>query len=192
MPLPIVGEGINWAKVDPALRHFVCSADSHPAWCQAAKTAAAATPVRRSDEPRRITSWDELRPKRPGKNVSDDAYRQAVERLREHAAQPGDFGLIERRGFEDMDGTAFEILGYLYANGLERPTDYTRAYEYYGLALMVGRRDAAKNVTELWEFIDLDDKKKLVQRFEEAFPKGPINRPPPPPSDDEFEDEDES
>jgi hypothetical protein len=111
--LPVLGDGINWNKVDPPLRHFVCSADRHPVWCEAAKAPPRATEARRPEEPRRITSWDELRPKRPGKNVSDDAYRKAIERLRKHTPEPEDYGLVEKRGFEDMDGGAFEILGYL-------------------------------------------------------------------------------
>ncbi|MBM3503371.1 MAG: sel1 repeat family protein [Alphaproteobacteria bacterium] len=201
----VMAEGLTWSKIHPAVRSYLCSALKRPAWCADVVETPPETekaPVARQQRRPSLSSRAAAAPTPapPPKSVSDTDFRRIVDRFQRKQQEPTDFALLEKRGFEDFDGGALEVLGYAYASGVGRQVNYVRAYEYYGLALMQGRDTVKDDLAVLWQYVPEDDKKVLIRRFETAFPQGPVKRipvgPPPPPrrteeDDDAFDEEDE-
>ncbi|MSO65085.1 MAG: hypothetical protein EXQ85_04685 [Alphaproteobacteria bacterium] len=106
------------------------------------------------------------------KSIGDDDCLRLAAKLAHTPPTGADIATLERRGFEDRDGGALEILGYTYASGWGRAPDYPLAYEYYGLAFILGSAPARANLDKLWPSIPEAVQITLKMQFETAFPNG--------------------
>lgn len=167
--LPL-GAGLDWQKVAPDVRTFLCLPDQRPAWCGDALKAPPPSPASAPAEPPRTRGAPASAPAGPpAKSVADTDWQALLAALGQRPPNAADIATMERRAFEDRDASAFEVLGYAFATGWGRPMNYARAYEYYGLALVAGRESVRPNLDEIWRFLDDAQRQFLKFRFERAF-----------------------
>ena len=168
-----IGEPLHWQKLDEGLLTFVCLPAKAPGWCPDAR--AEDRPVELSPPPAptvqdRRRRRDEPAPPPPPKSIDDETWQNLLAELTRRRPTPIDFTTLERRGFEDKDPTAFEMLGYAYAAGWGKPKDHAMGYQYYGLAFLLGKADSRANMNELWRFLSADEQRFIQYRFQRAFP----------------------
>jgi len=144
-----LGTPLDWQRLDPPARTFLCVAPPAPDWCAEADDAPARRPEPAVTEP----DWRALLATLPTTPPDLDSLRQ-----------------VERRAFADADGSAFEILGYVFATGYGVQPDQRRAYAAYGLAYLYGVAQARADLDAVWPFLSVDEQRHLKQRFEAAFP----------------------
>lgn len=171
----LIGADLDWWKLEPQMVTFLCLPDVKPAWCAdaAAGIRPPPPPVPPPPEPRgrRSRSEPPPPPPPPPKSVDDESWQRLLVELEQRRPRPEDIATLERRGFEDKDPVAFEMLGFTYATGWGRPQDIALGYQYYGLALIEGRTEARTNLDELWGRLDADNQQYIRFRFERAFPR---------------------
>ena len=169
-----IGASLDWRKLDEDMLTFVCLPEQAPEWCPDAR--AGALPVLPSPPPapsmqdrRRRGGGTSPPPPPPPKSVDDETWQNLLAELTRRGPQPIDIITLERRGFEDKDPIAFEMLGYAYAAGWGRPKNLAVGYQYYGLALVLGHDDSRANLDELWRFLSADEQRFIQFRFQRAF-----------------------
>ncbi len=171
----MIGANLDWWKLEPDMLTFVCLPDVQPAWCADARDGVRppppAPPAPPPQDRRRGRSEPPPPPPPPPKSVDDDTWQSLLAELTRRRPRPEDITTLERRGFEDKDPTAFEILGFTFATGRGRPKDLATGYQYYGLALVRGRADMRTNLDEIWRFLSDDQQLFIRFRFERAFPR---------------------
>ena len=69
------------------------------------------------------------------------------------------------RAAQDEDNTAYETLGYIYAQGWGVEVNFMVAYEYYGHALLLGNIEAKQNMDRLWRTFKEDERDELRAIF---------------------------
>lgn len=168
----MIGRQIDWWKADESMVTFLCLPDERPAWCADAEAGNRPPPPPvPPPPPARRGAPPPPPPPPPPKSVSDEDWQQLMAEMSQRIAGPPDLLAMERRGFEDRDPLAFEVLGYTYATGKGPKRDYATAYQYYGLALVGGRTDVRTNLDELWRFLSEPERGFVRFRFERAFPR---------------------
>ena len=172
-----IGVTLDWWKLDEDMLTFVCLPEQSPEWCADARAGvrppAPPPPPALTQDRRRGRGGPPPPPPPPPppKSVDDETWQNLLAELTRRRPRPEDIITLERRGFEDKDPTAFEMLGYAYAAGGGRPKDLAVGYQYYGLALVRGRSDARTNLDELWRFLSADEQQFIQFRFQRAFPR---------------------
>ena len=167
-----IGVTLDWWKLDDDMLTFVCLPEQSPEWCADARAGVRPPPPPISTQDRRRSrGGPPPPPPPPPKSVDDETWQTLLAELTRRRPRPEDIATLERRGFEDKDPTAFEMLGYAYAAGWGRPKDLAVGYQYYGLALVRGRSDARTNLDELWRFLSADEQQFIQFRFQRAFPR---------------------
>ena len=170
----LIGATLDWWKLEEDMLTFVCLPEQSPAWCADARAG-----IRPPPPPPPVADRDRRRgrggppqpPPPPPKSVDDETWQSLLAELTRRRPRPEDITTLERRGFEDKDPVAFEMLGYAYAAGWGRPKDLALGYQYYGLALVRGRAEAKSNLDELWHFLSTDEQRFIQFRFQRAFPR---------------------
>lgn len=169
-----IGATLDWWKLDEDMLTFLCLPEEQPAWCADARAGirppAPPPPEAAPGERRRGRGGPPPPPPPPPKSVDDETWQGLVEELTRRRPRPADIATLERRGFEDGDPVAFEMLGYAYAAGWGRPKNLALGYQYYGLALVRGRTEVQPNLDELWRFLSADEQRFIQFRFQRAFP----------------------
>jgi len=169
----MIGATLDWWKLDEDMLTFVCLPERAPVWCADARAGIRPPP------PPPIADQDRTRgrgrppptPPPPPKSIDDESWQNLLDELTRRRPRPEDITTIERRGFEDKDPIAFEMLGYTYATGWGRPKNLGLGYQYYGLALVRGRTEARTNLDELWRFLSEEEQTFIQFRFQRAFPQ---------------------
>ena len=170
-----IGASLDWRKLDEDMLTFVCLPEQAPGWCTDARAGVRpALPLPPpdptvQDRRRRHRGRPPAPPPPPPKSVDDETWQNLLAELTRRRPRPIDITTFERRGFEDKDPSAFEMLGYAYAAGWGRPKDLAVGYQYYGLALVRGSADSRANLAELWRFLSADEQRFIQFRFERAF-----------------------
>ncbi|GEM_PF-6232758 len=169
-----IGANLDWWKLDEDMLTFVCLPERQPAWCADARAGIRPPPPPPPEtapgDRRRSRGGPPPPPPPPPKSVDDETWQVLVEELTRRRPRPTDIATLERRGFEDGDPIAFEMLGYAYAAGWGRPKNLALGYQYYGLALVRGRTEVQPNLDELWRFLSADEQRFIQFRFQRAFP----------------------
>lgn len=171
-----MGAALDWWKLEPEMVVFLCLPERKPAWC--ADSAAGIRPPEPLPPPpppeprgRRSRSDPPPPPPPPPKSVDDESWQHLLGDLERRRPLPEDIVTLERRGFEDRDPAALEMLGLTYATGRGRPADLALAYQYYGLAAIKGAADARAKLDDLWRGLGPDHQQYIRFRFERAFPR---------------------
>jgi hypothetical protein len=169
-----IGASLDWQKLDEDMLTFVCLPEKAPGWCPDARAwvrpALPRQPPAPSVQDRRYSRvGPPPPPPPPPKSVDNETWQNLLAELTQRRPRPIDITTLERRGFEDKDPTAFEMLGYAYAAGWGRPKDLAVGYQYYGLALLGGHADSRANLDELWRFLSADEQRFIQFRFQRAF-----------------------
>ena len=170
-----IGESLHWQKLDEGMLTFVCLPEKAPGWCSDARAEERPAQPRPPPAPavqdsRRRRGESVAPPPPPPKSVDDETWQNLLAELTRRPPKSIDFTTLERRGFEDKDPAAFEMLGYAYAAGWGKPKDHATGYQYYGLAFLLGQADSRANMNELWRFLSTDEQQFIQYRFRRAFP----------------------
>ena len=170
----MIGANLDWWKLDEDMLTFVCLPERRPPWCADARAGIRPPPPpppeTAAGDRRRGRGGPPAPPPPPPKSVDDETWQALLAELNRRRPRPNDIATLERRGFEDGDPVAFEMLGYAYAAGWGRPKNLALGYQYYGLALVRGRTEAQPNLDELWRFLSADEQQFIQFRFQRAFP----------------------
>jgi hypothetical protein len=169
-----IGASLDWRKLDEDMVTFVCLPEKAPGWCPDARAkvqpALPRPPLAPSVQDRRRSRGEPPPPPPPPpKSVDDETWQNLLVELTRRQPRPIDITTLERRGFEDKDPTAFEMLGYAYAAGWGGIKDLAVGYQYYGLALVGGHADSRASLDELWRFLSADEQRFIQFRFQRAF-----------------------
>jgi hypothetical protein len=169
-----IGASLDWRKLDEDMLTFVCLPEHAPGWCPDALAGVRPAlprppPASSVQDRRRGGGRTPPPPPAPPKSVDDETWQNLLAELSRRRPRPIDITTLERRGFEDKDPTAFEMLGYVYATGWGRPKDLAVGYQYYGLALVLGHDDSRANLDELWRFLSTDEQRFIQFRFQRAL-----------------------
>jgi len=103
------------------------------------------------------------------------AWKQAVAHAAANKMTDQDMALI-REHIAVGDAGAMELLAWMYANGQGVPRDYTRAYEFYGRAVLAGREDLRPQLVPLWKQLNETQRNEINAIFKALAGSGSAPR----------------
>ncbi|MEI8394472.1 MAG: S4 domain-containing protein [Rhodospirillaceae bacterium] len=155
---------VEWLRMPFGDYLLTCSTMLPPDWCpdwHAAMRALTETPEYLSPTAilaaRRIKEEDD-------RAAAIKAWKETVNRVAADTIQPADIELMKQH-MRDGDATAMELLGWIHSIGRGVKKDYTRAYEYYGWAVLAGREDLRPTLELLWARLNQTQKEELNEIF---------------------------